>query len=639
MVLHLDFALFFPSYWTLKHKLYRRIALVILCVSLFIGLGTYHIFPAETQEFIDRVEIEYQARLGSLSAFPLSGGFSFRPKHGIGILIEEGRRKWEEKLARQSQTLDQAVAEYRRRYGLEPPNGFDKWFDFARGSDFKLIDEFDAIHLDLAPFRRLSSQELQHRTQSAALQDTTFGVKIEDGWATVTDEIRPGGVKKGDIGRAQGFLQSVQGFMSELPDMMFAISGLAEPTVYPTWEVSQPHNFSAVLEDASDYVTQSNNFPLWYKYTNTCHPADPVRRRPHEFNFPNATSILPPTNFDAISTETGNAFSNFRERTEKDLDFCKHPEKFYQFGHFYAGWSIFNETFPVFGPGKAPGSMNIRIPSYYYIVPLSKYTYGFDEILGYGQDDDPNDPDWDDKTGTMFWRGATTGGGSIPSGRYPYYVRHRLVQLAVQDNPSSQLILHRTGQRMPETWTESRIDVNTLRTTAMDVGFTMAVQCAPYEPGGCEGMMEDYKFVDAVPLHAAYKSKILLDLDGMGYSARSLALLASKSALVKSTIYAEFFDDWIQPWVHFIPLSSTFEEIFNIWAYFVGPGEVYDYSGDAALKSIADAGRRWKREHARIVDMEVYTYRLCLEWARLWYKDERDMDYSPTTANDFEGDE
>jgi len=95
--------------------------------------------------------------------------------------------------------------------------------------------------------------------------------------------------------------------------------------------------------------------------------------------------------------------------------------------------------------------------------------------------------------------------------------------------------------------------------------------------------------------------------------------------------------------VHFIPLSLGYEELFNIWAYFTGLPEyllrpqsdprssasskMYDEEGDRALRRIAEAGRQWKHNHAQELDMEVYAYRLCLEWARLWHRDLEDMDY------------
>ena len=51
-------------------------------------------------------------------------------RHPIHDLITNATRDWEEKLSRQSQTLAQAVVEYRRRYKRNPPVGFDDWSVF-----------------------------------------------------------------------------------------------------------------------------------------------------------------------------------------------------------------------------------------------------------------------------------------------------------------------------------------------------------------------------------------------------------------------------------------------------------------------------------------------------------------------------
>lgn len=48
-------------------------------------------------------------------------------RHPIYDLIERAEADWENKLKRQSKTLDEAVVEYQRRYGRAPPKGFDEW--------------------------------------------------------------------------------------------------------------------------------------------------------------------------------------------------------------------------------------------------------------------------------------------------------------------------------------------------------------------------------------------------------------------------------------------------------------------------------------------------------------------------------
>jgi hypothetical protein len=85
-------------------------------------------------------------------------------EHPIPRLMQEAELSYRKKLGRQSKTLSQAAAEYRRRYKRHPPKGFDQWFQFAKENDFKMIDEFDGMIADIEPFWRLSTEELQRRT-------------------------------------------------------------------------------------------------------------------------------------------------------------------------------------------------------------------------------------------------------------------------------------------------------------------------------------------------------------------------------------------------------------------------------------------------------------------------------------------
>ena len=51
-----------------------------------------------------------------------------RGRHPIDILIERAQQRWNDKLAKQSKTLKEAVKEYKQRYRRSPPKGFDLWF-------------------------------------------------------------------------------------------------------------------------------------------------------------------------------------------------------------------------------------------------------------------------------------------------------------------------------------------------------------------------------------------------------------------------------------------------------------------------------------------------------------------------------
>ena len=48
-------------------------------------------------------------------------------EHPIPQLLKLGERRWQEMIGRQSKTLAEAVDEYKRRYGRQPPRGFDLW--------------------------------------------------------------------------------------------------------------------------------------------------------------------------------------------------------------------------------------------------------------------------------------------------------------------------------------------------------------------------------------------------------------------------------------------------------------------------------------------------------------------------------
>jgi hypothetical protein len=89
-----------------------------------------------------------------------------------------------------------------------------------------------------------------------------------------------------------------------------------------------------------------------------------------------------------------------------------------------------------------------------------------------------------------------------------------------------------------------------------------------------------------------------------------------------------------------------YNEIYNIHSFFSGPSKAMlaaanatrgayqaaglttrRLDGDAELRKIAEAGRSWMFKYGRKVDMEIYVYRLCLEWGRLTSDDREEMTY------------
>lgn len=57
-----------------------------------------------------------------------AGGSIEGMTHPILGLLRDGETKWNDMVAKQSKTLEQAVEVYKERWGRQPPKGFDKWY-------------------------------------------------------------------------------------------------------------------------------------------------------------------------------------------------------------------------------------------------------------------------------------------------------------------------------------------------------------------------------------------------------------------------------------------------------------------------------------------------------------------------------
>ena len=97
-------------------------------------------------------------------------------------------------------------------------------------------------------------------------------------------------------------------------------------------------------------------------------------------------------------------------------------------------------------------------------------------------------------------------------------------------------------------FTYAKIPTRKLNEEIMDIAFVKVVDSFNY-PGGIGALMKDHRFDDGgVNLGDHWKHKYLVDMDGMGYSGRFFSFLESDSAVMKATVYKEFFEGWIQPW-------------------------------------------------------------------------------------------
>lgn len=52
-------------------------------------------------------------------------------------------------------------------------------------------------------------------------------------------------------------------------------------------------------------------------------------------------------------------------------------------------------------------------------------------------------------------------------------------------------------------------------------------------------------------------------IDGNTFSGRFLGLLQSNSLVFKSTIWTEFFADWLKPYVHYVPVKPDLSDLYE----------------------------------------------------------------------------
>jgi hypothetical protein len=160
----------------------------------------------------------------------------------------------------------------------------------------------------------------------------------------------------------------------------------------------------------------------------------------------------------------------------------------------------------------------------------------------------------------------------------------------------------------------------------LDVSYTRPEKC---EDPNCQLALQHFGFR---PPAAALANRYVMLLDSAdGPAPDTLRVLRSGSVPMISTIFREWFTERLTPWTHFVPVDVRFHGLHSTLAYFVGLRGRGDVNGrDQPMGArtddarwIAEQGRKWADKTLRREDMEVYLFRLLLEWGRV-LGDDRD---------------
>jgi hypothetical protein len=489
---------------------------------------------------------------------------------------------------------------------MPPPPHFDVWHKFATDRGTVLIDEFDIIYHALLPFWGISPRSIRKRTR----QDLGYKDNMLMGWSIRAG--KPIYTVFGERYQREGMKMIIDQFAQWLPDMDMAFNVHDEPRVVVAHEqlnqivslgresqtrlarTSSPRGTFSTGEYISEWVepvstTRYNNLALqenWVYSSMSC-PADtPARNLDGKAEDDTASYAVEPLGFVYNHT----AFS----------DVCKNPSLRNRLGLFKRPHILkfTTEISPVFSVSTPSSFQDIPMPSMWYYKEKMLY-------------EEETDSEWSNKKPQLYWRGGNNGAhtkgdiwrtllrqqvvGNLTHPTAPQYTFKSNSKWATSfctDFGSNDGILE---QVTPE-----------INRKAFNIKFT--------EISHCEDDCESQRDFFGEPASfewpkEAWRHRYLLDMDGWAYSGRFYAFLRSKSLPMKLSVFREWHRDILVPWVHYVPLNKDVNEVPELIRYFES-----DPTGQAIAQNMAENGRNWANKVLRKEDMEVYMFRLFLEY-------------------------
>ncbi|KAI4195739.1 MAG: hypothetical protein LQ350_007020 [Teloschistes chrysophthalmus] len=564
------------------------LSLLVICTVVFISLSLLRAPQRPPPTISD-------SALSSHVPIPPSDDAS----HPIHQLITKAEAAFNSLKSRQSQSLSDAVKEYRRRYKLPPPPNFDKWYQFAKERNVRIIDEYDTIYRTLLPFWALEPSVIRGRAREAlGFDNALLGVLVRDG-AVITAAGGSEWQQKSTVGMMESFVKY-------LPDMDLPFNIHDEPrVVVPSDDLNRlvataegkamPISFTnpsprnawsprpADVDDGKRFteakITRFNVFahqPTWTHSRMSC-PADSPARALDESKRDDASSFT----FSELSfISNHSAFS----------DICLSPSLQERFGFFDRpnAYKVIHDLFPIFSQSKISSYQDILYPSPWYWS--NKVTY--EERLDFP---------WDNKKNQLFWRGSTTGGFSRDGG---WRRQHRQIIIEKMNALDSTKVYDNQSDSDANTWKVREVQRDEYK-DMFDVKFSHVGQC---DPGDCTAQKEYFEVVKPSKQHDAWAYKYLLDLDGNAFSGRFYAFLKSASMVYKMAIFREWHEEWLRAWVHYVPLSLQGDEYLESVRYFNE-----EDIGKSQAQRMAEQSREWAGQVLRKEDFEAWLFRLLLE--------------------------
>lgn len=543
----------------------------------------------------------------------------FKDHHPIDDLIFKAQAKHDHWLkgVKLSDSLPVAVRSYQNLHdGRPPPPHFSDWYEFAEGS--AVIDQFQQIERDLSPFWDLAPQTIRDRVNVAISYPGVTTITIKAGKVLTADT--------GDDGDNQDLEelgQMIRKFSKHLPDMVLPINLRSTPRILPKWgdpysqPLSRPKPMAKLVpRGAADAVNHSTQSPLprghgvqWpssaMEFTlsrnygqmqaGACPPASRARNRP-DWKFGELCVDC------AQKHSQGPLIADW----EGALDVCDQPDLF----HLHAFPMLppllkpIEQLLPLFGPSKTKGFKDIIVP-----MPKSRL--------------DKPDKNWqfERRYDALFWRG-TAGKQVVSTHVLRGSHKYRFLHLVSNPGPEDEVSMILPTRGHGKTYVYERIP--TQKANA-DVPFTAGLEDLSACLGAmCQLLEKAYGTREDIADSMEYRYVLLLDEDD-GPPPQLLRALRSNSVPFISTIFRTWYTERLTPWLHFVPIDVRYQSLHTSFAYFSGTVDRPPVSSTSKpmeehvknAEWIVEQGKKWAKEAIGERDMEIYLFRLLLEWGRL----------------------
>lgn len=552
--------------------------------------------------------------------------------HPIVGLIENANNEFSRLISEETHDLASAAQAYRKARGRHPPPGFDTWYDVATNHGAIMVEKFwDQIYHDLRPFWALPANQIRADARANGMVVNIRGgvAEANTGWFWHTI-----------------WAQMISTVSKYLPDMVIPCNSMDEPRLLVPWETINDYVgkelSSRRMATVSDVSGVYNNWRQdeedksveatkieWKDQSSmslvrlACHPESEIRTRAGvREGFRNGSS--PEHMLDGF-------VANYTLSTE----LCHQPDLGIYHGAIIqpltASWS--QSLIPLFGGSKLAVNNEILLPA---PVPWTD-----DErfVVNEGAD-----TDWAGKEGQAIWRGTATGGRNHPANWHQFH-RHRFVYLTngtkvhEADELHEKILTPEFMSTATSTLSKATRDhLSEYLSYTNNIAFTDLFCDEPGEGGSCWYLDSDFLVAPGVSMSQQFNFKYLPDIDGNSFSGRYRAFLQSTSLPIKSTIYREWHDSRLVAWKHFVPMDNRFTDYYGILEYFRGfeglNGSEAVPGHDEAAKKIAYNGRDWAKKVLRKEDMQIYVFRLLLEYARICDDNRENLGFVGDLKND-----